>query len=161
MLSPAVVGIKRCRYPSVRLSVRLSVPPGPARHAAPSCTRPPELCGLQIRPSTDLDPPQSAEGISSRRAITCYNFRHTFVPCFVISTYILTSLIHYDHLRPSSEHIRCIFTPERLQCSELMTKFVIHKNRQAYINKCQLSQMDLRDALPCVHRAVHRGGRSV
>jgi len=108
-----------------------------------------------------IDPPRSTEGISSRRAITCYNFRHTFVPYFARSTFILTSLIHYDHLRPSSEHIRCIFTPERLQCSELMTKFVIHKNRQAYINKCQLSQMDLRDALPCVHRAVHRGGRSV
>ena len=34
--------------------------------------RPRELCGLRIRPRTDVDPPRSAGGISSRRAITCF-----------------------------------------------------------------------------------------
>ena len=60
---------------SVRPSVRLSVPTGLGAQA--SCAiglarstrpiapqqpcRPPELCGLRIRPRTDVDPPRSAE----------------------------------------------------------------------------------------------------
>ena len=57
-------GIKRCRDSSVRLSVRLSVPPGQLgaqRHQ--SCAD----CG-----SVYARTPRSAGGISSRRSITCF-----------------------------------------------------------------------------------------
>ena len=40
--------------PSVRPSVCLSIAPLQLR------CRPPELCGLRIRPRTDVDPPRSA-----------------------------------------------------------------------------------------------------
>ena len=68
LLSPrrGGAGIKRFRDPPVRPSVRLSVS---------AQARPPELCGLRIGPRTDVDPPRSAGGISSRRAITCLFFQ--------------------------------------------------------------------------------------
>ena len=47
-------GIKRCRDSSVHPSVCLSIAPLQLR------CRPPELCGLRIRPRTDVDPPRSA-----------------------------------------------------------------------------------------------------
>jgi len=71
MPSPVEGSIKRCLSPSFcSSSVRLSVPPGPATGV--------ELCGLRIRPRTDVDPPRSAVCISSCRAITCLlsNFIH-------------------------------------------------------------------------------------
>ena len=43
---------------SVCLSVRLSVPGGLG--VPQLLCRPPELCGLWIRPRTDVDPPRSA-----------------------------------------------------------------------------------------------------
>ena len=37
-------------------------------------TTPPDQCGPRIRPRTNVDPPRSAGGISSRRAITCFSY---------------------------------------------------------------------------------------
>jgi len=38
-------------------SIRLSVPAGLAAQLATAALQTPELCGLQIRPRTDVDPP--------------------------------------------------------------------------------------------------------
>ena len=70
LLCPAAVG-GALSDAAIRLCVRLSVPTGLsapqlARRAAPKPAapplfyRPPELCGLRIRPRTDVDPPRSA-----------------------------------------------------------------------------------------------------
>ena len=69
-------GIKQCHDPSICLSVCPSWSrrclPKPAAPQLPC--RPPELCRLRIRPRMDVDPPRSAGGSSSRRAITCYYY---------------------------------------------------------------------------------------
>jgi len=70
----------------VRPSVCLSVQPclGAQRLAAPTTAAPqlpcrlPELCGLRIRPRTDVDPPRSAGSIWSCRALTCFNIFSDF-----------------------------------------------------------------------------------
>jgi len=73
LYAPALGGILEQRDPSVCLSVpwRSCLGYGHAGCLQLSHRRPPEMCGLQTRPQTDVDPPRFLDrtviGISSRR----------------------------------------------------------------------------------------------